>query len=271
LSKPSRREIRPVSPVAGRPVRVRRTAPPASFLQRYRTTLIGLVVVVVVGAAAIAAFGAASSPAWTCSTVWSATPTSEPAPDATPRIGYVQDDLGAGHIAVGQTQRYPVCPPASGKHANAQSQGQGPIPARVYGPDDDARPQGWVHNLEHGGIVILYRCPGDACEESGQQQLRDLFATFPASPVCGTPSGSSSPVIARFDEMSTPYSALLWNLILPLDTLDRTQIEAFWAQQGERTNPELGCARPTPTPAPVPSASPTPAPTPAPSSTPAPS
>ena len=268
MSKSSRRDIRPpVSPVAGRPARVRRSTQPASFLQRNRTAVIGLVAAVVVGAAAIAAFAGASSPAWACSTVWTATATSEPVPDATPRIGYVQDDLGAGHIPPGQTQRYPVCPPASGKHSAAQ--GQGPIPARVYGPDDDARPQGWVHNLEHGGIVILYRCPGDACEESGQQQLRDLFATFPASPICGTPSGSGSPVIARFDEMSTPYSALLWNLILPLDSLDRDQIVAFWAQPGERTSPELGCARPTPTPAP--SASPTLAPTPTPTSTPAPS
>ncbi len=222
--------------------------------------LIGAVVVVVVGAVAIVGLGGAAAPAWACSTVWTTPATPQPAPDATPRLGYVQNDMGRGHINVGENQRYPICPPASGKHAN--STGEGPIAPRVYGPDDGARPQGWIHNLEHGGMVILYQCPGPGCEDAGQEALRDLFATFPAGPICGTPAGSVGPVIARFDEMSTPYAALIWGQILPLDTLDREAIVAFWAQQGERTNPEPQCARPTPTPLPTapPSDSPSPSP-----------
>jgi len=264
LSKTSRRENRSsAAPGTGGPVRPRRAAPAPSFIERYRTALIGLVVAGVVGVVAIVGLGGSAAPAWACSTMWTAPQTPAPAPDATPRIGYVQDDLGAGHIGTGVNQRYPLCPPASGKHVNQTT--QGPISPRVYGPDDDARPQGWLHNLEHGGMVILYRCDGDACEDPGQSALRDLFASFPPSPICGTPAGSVGPVIARFDEMSTPYAALLWGLILPLESLDRDQILAFWSQQGERTNPEIPCARPTPTPPP------TGAPTAAPSATPAPS
>ncbi len=86
------------------------------------------------------------------------------------------------------------------------------------------------------------------------------------------------PIIARFDQMAWPYAALVWGLVLPLQSLDTDQINAFFAQQGERTNPEPLCARPTPTPAPTatpgpsastsPSASPTAAPTEAPTAAP---
>jgi hypothetical protein len=51
--------------------------------------------------------------------------------------------------------------------------------------------------------------------------------------------------------MNWPYAALLWGLVLPMDSLDTAQVSAFFAQQGERTNPEPLCARPTEAPAPV--------------------
>ncbi len=261
MSKTSRRDLRSEPPVAGRSSRARRAAPPPSFVERHRTALIGFVVVAVIGVVGIVGLGGAAAPAWACSTVWTAPQTPAPAPGATPRLGYVQDDLGRGHIGVGEVQRYPICPPASGKHVNQTT--EGPISPRVYGPDDDARPQGWIHNLEHGGMVILYRCAdgsGGGCDDTGQAALRDLFATFPPGPVCGTPAGSVGPVMARFDEMATPYTALIWGQILPLETLDREQIVAFWNQQGERTNPEALCARPTPTPPPTLAPSPTPSP-----------
>lgn len=273
MSKSRRREgASSVAPVSGRPTRVKRSAPPKSFIERYRNSLIGLGAVVVVGLIAVAGFGGASAPKWSCSTVWTEpASTPQPAPGATARIGYVQDDLGRGHIGVGDVQRYPICPPASGKHANQT--GSGPIAVRVYGPDDDARPQGWIHNLEHGGMVILYSCADGPCQDEDQAALRDLFATFPPGPVCGTPAGSVGPVIARFDEMSTPYAALVWGQILPLKTLDRELIFAFWNQQGERTNPEPLCARPSPTPPPTvtPTAAPSASPSPSPSDSPTPS
>jgi hypothetical protein len=225
----------------------------------------------------------ATSPAYACTTQWTPAPTPLPAPGATPRLGFVQDDFGQHHETQGSFVRYAVCPPASGKHYNARD--EGPVRPGVYGPEDQATPQGWIHNLEHGGIVVLYRCgDGDtACSEEGQQQLNELFATFPNSPICNLPPGNTF-VAARFDEMAWPYAALLWGQVMPMESFDPQLVRDFFAQQGERTNPELlpGCVRPTPTPAPTgtpgPSASPdasaspaaTPASTPAPTETPAP-
>lgn len=261
--------------------RVYRAAPPKSFLERNRTRLLwglaGLALVLVAGVA----FVGATSPAYACTTEWQPAPTPTTAPSATPRLGIVQDDLGREHAAVGALVRYAVCPPASGKHYNAS--GEGPLKAGTYGPADPATPQGWIHNLEHGGLVLLYRCDkGDtACDDSGQAALKQLNDSFPNSPICNFPPGGSGPVIARFDQMAWPYAALVWGVVMPLDTMDPQAVKDFFAQQGERTNPEPNCPTPTdspaPTDAPAPTSSSSPVPSdsqrtgPAPSTSPAPS
>ena len=216
--------------------------------------------VVVLGVLGFFFFQSLTSPGYACSTIWTPTPTAEPAPGASARLGYVQDDMGREHVAPGTVVRYTLCPPASGKHFNAS--GQGPIKPALYGPDDKQAPGGWIHNMEHGAMVILYRCQappagapsgalptGDGCTDAGQQALKELYDDWPASPICGIPPHLLSPVIARFDDMAWPYAALLWDLVLPLDHLDRDAILAFFAQQGERTNPEKQCLEPTPAPA----------------------
>ncbi|MEO8461737.1 MAG: hypothetical protein ABI555_00865, partial [Chloroflexota bacterium] len=98
--------------------------------------------------------------------------------------------------------------------------------------------------------------------------LNQFYNGFPNSPICDVPKGALGPIVARFDQMKSPYAALLWGLVLPLDTLDVPTIQTFFAQRGETTNPELQCARPTaapPTAAPSTPAPPTPEPTPGPS------
>jgi hypothetical protein len=236
-----------------RPVRPKRLARPPvreSFVQRNRVRLLwagALVAVVAIGAVF---YLQATAPAYACGIEWTAPATPSPAPGATPRIGYVQEDMGRNHVNPGTDVKYLYCPPASGSHINAT--GQGPIEPRLYGPNDRAIPEGWIHNLEHGGLVVLYRCPGDACSDAGQAALQQLWASWPASPVCNVPPHAISPVIARFDDMAYPYVAIVWDQVLPLQTLDTAQILAFYAQQAERTNPEPQCAAPTASPSAAP-------------------
>jgi hypothetical protein len=219
-------------------------------------------------AAAGSASPSAASPAPSASASPPTTPATA-APVTAPPPGYVQMDGGAGHVDTGTTVRYPSCPPASGKHYNGA--GVGPIRAGFYGLNDQAPPPGWVHNLEHGYTVLLYRCatpgtdqPAEACTDAGQAALRDIVTRWPNTPYCDTPPGTFNPVIARFDEMAWPYAVLVWDVILPLRTLDEAAIFDFQAQRGERFNPEVapGCVDPTPTPGP---ATPTPIVSPAPS------
>ena len=225
-------------------------------MERYRSAIVAVAGVAGVALIAIFVFASASTSAYACSTEWTPEPTASPGAGASPSLGYVQPDMGRRHGALGEKVTYTYCPPASGSHANAA--GAGPIQPRLYGPSDSTIPEGWIHNLEHGAMVILYRGrDGDpGITTAGQQDLRALFDGFPNSPVCGiAPGTSQGPVIARFDQMATPYAALVWDRVLPLQTLDSAQVVAFWQQWGERTNPEPQCA-PSPSPSPSPSPGP---------------
>lgn len=255
MTSPSRRTPQPQNRARG--PRPPRTLPRKSFLERNRGRLLWVLAGVALLAMATLAFVNATSPAYACSAEWTPAVTPEPAPSATPRLGYVQDDMGRTHVSIGSFVRYALCPPASGKHYNAT--GEGPIRPGVFGPDDQATPEGWIHNLEHGGLVVLYRCDsGDSgCSDAAQTQFKEFYASFPNSPVCNLPAGSVGPIIARFDEMKWPYAALVWGQVLPMDTFDAQLILDFFTQQGERSNPEPLCAAPTDTPAPTGTPAPT--------------
>jgi hypothetical protein len=279
-ARPYAASPRPVSGArAGRRAR-QRTAYQPSFMERHRVPII--VGAALVGVALISAFVlfSASQPAYACSTIWSPAPTASPAAGATPALGYVQPDMGRQHANIGDKVTYTYCAPASGSHYNKPGSA-GPIPPRVYGPNDSVIPQGWVHNLEHGALVVLYTGSSAGATPEGQAQLRAFFDAFPPGPVCGTPKGVIGPVIARFDQMSTPFQAIVWGRVLTLDSFDQAKILAFWQQWGEKTNPEPQCAAPSPSASVAPSGSPaasesvapsaTPIATPAPSSSVAPS
>jgi hypothetical protein len=235
---------RPTGSRAGRRER-QRVAYQPSFLERYRTALVVVAALVGVALISVFVFFSASQPAFACSTIWTPDPTASPSAGATPALGYVQPDMGHLHVNVGDKVTYTYCAPASGNHINKPGVA-GPIPARVYGPSDNVIPQGWIHNLEHGGMVLLYKGDSSGATAEGQAQLRAFYDAFPPGPVCGTPKGAVGPVIARFDQMSTPFQAIVWGRVLQLDTLDQAKILAFWEQWGERTNPEKQCAAPSP-------------------------
>jgi hypothetical protein len=247
-----------------------------SFIERYRTAIVGVAVIAGVALIGAFVFVSATAPVYACSTEWQPEPTATPAAGASPQPGYVQPDMGNGHVAVGSKVTFTYCPPASGKHYAAAD--AGPIQPRLYGPNDAVNPTGWVHNLEHGALVLLYRGDGPGATEAGQAALRALFDDFPPTPVCGFAAGAQpGPVFARFDEMEWPYAALVWDRVLPLQDLDREAILALYDAYAERTNPEKLCAVPSPSPSEseAPSASPaasgSPASSAAPSASPSPS
>jgi hypothetical protein len=263
LTTPSRRAAQ-----KGRPgVRPRRVPPRKSFWERYRSRLLLGTLAVALLAVGAFAFFTTSTAGYSCASRWEPGPSPTTAPSATPNLGYFQDDMGHNHVAVGASVKYTFCPPASGNHYNAAGVA-GPIPARLYGPTEKKVPQNWVHNLEHGALVLLYKCGGnpDPCGTDGQAALGALLVDFPTSPICKIPPLTLSPVIARFDDMDFPYAALVWDEVLPLQTLDLAQVKSFFLQHAEQLNPEKLCALPTPTPGP--SDTPGPSATPAPSTTP---
>ncbi len=234
-----------------------------SPFERYRGAIIGVAVVAVLAVGAAFVFAGAAQPAYACSTILAPEPEASPAPDATPRLGQVTRDLGRAHVDTGQRVTYEFCPPTSGSHYNDPR--NGPIATRVYGADDTTVPQGWIHNLEHGQMAVLYRCP-EGCNEASQASLRALQEQLPASPLCGFPA-TSSVVVTRFDNLPTPYAAIVWGRVYFLDSLDASAITTFRQQSADR-GPEPQCQNALPGASP--SVAPSAAPSVAPSATPAP-
>lgn len=228
------------------------------MLERLRTPILALVVVAAVVGIGLFAFNSAASPAYACTSIDTVQAPAEG------ELGQVQPDMGTGHVDTGIKVTYPVCPPASGKHVNKDR--SGPLLPKVYGPDDQSAPNGWVHNLEHGAMVLLYSCEKGACDEASLTALKGFSSGFPASAVCKTPPGVEGPVVARFEQMPTRFAALVWDRALYLDTLDTAAAYEFYLRYAERVGengtwlapPEGQCAVPTPTPAPPAEASPGP-------------
>ena len=79
----------------------------------------------------------------------------------------------------------------------------------------------WVHNLEHGGIVILYNCPQD-CPQL-KDQLRNAMDTFPKGKF------GRVKLVAVFDNKITiKLVALAWDRKLELQGFDKDQLLAFY-------------------------------------------
>jgi hypothetical protein len=219
-----------------------------SLLQRFRTPILVIGVVLVVVAVSAFVFMSAAAATYTCGSI----DTVQPAVQG--ELGQVQGDMGNTHVVRGDQVKYPVCPPASGKHINNPP--YGPIPPKVYAPDSGVVPNGWVHNLEHGGLVLLYSCDKGACDDASLQQLQAFYDGFPTSPVCGLAPGTIGPVIAPFEQMPTKYAALVWDRVLYLDELDVDQIYEFFNRYAERVDsegnwlapPEPQCNPPSPSP-----------------------
>lgn len=253
---------------AGRRQRSRRVDR-RSLAERYRNVLVGGGAVLAVALLAGFVFLSQTGKAYACSTEWDPAPAASPAAGASPRLGFAQDSMGNSH-EVRRPQRYTLCPPATGTHY--AENGLGPIEPRVYRPDDNVGPANWIHNLEHGGMVILYRGDSPGATEDGLAAFRQFYDSFPPSPICNFPPRQLSPVVARFDEMTWPYAALVWGRVLPLETWDPALALEFYATESERLDadgvfvapPEPRCAAPSPSPGAggspaAPSASPSPA------------
>jgi hypothetical protein len=257
-------------PAGSRPAgssRPRRTLYQPSFFDRHRTALIGGAAAIIVALVGAFFFFSVTASAYSCGTITQPAPSATPLPNGSPGpLGQAQPDMGNLHIPVGTSQHYAYCPPASGSHYFATD--EGPIPAKYYGPDEGTRPEGWIHNLEHGAIVILYNCKMGACDDTTLAALQAIPQGFPDSPICGIKAGVLAPVIARFDDMPAPFAALVWDRLLYMNTLDVNEIKQFYATQGELYNPESQCARPSPSPSAGPSSAPSTAPSTAPSAAP---
>ena len=74
-----------------------------------------------------------------------------------PVPGDTLPDEGRGHVDLGSPLTNTNNPPASGSHY--------PVTARWAFSDSPLQPGFWIHNLEHGGITVLYQIGRASCRE----------------------------------------------------------------------------------------------------------
>ncbi|MDP8903902.1 MAG: DUF3105 domain-containing protein, partial [Chloroflexota bacterium] len=162
----------------------------------------------------------------------SPSPEPTPAPEPTARLGFPTTDLGRTHaVDPTRTLQYGFCPPTSGDHLSIQ--GEAPLAPAVYPAGSERSPGGWVHNLEHGYVVLLYTCPGGAvggegCPSAAEMaQIQQWFDTAAAPPVSQCPK---KVLAVRFDEMSTRFALVSWNRAMLFNEFDLDAALTF-AQQ----------------------------------------
>jgi hypothetical protein len=137
--------------------------------------------------------------------------------------GFGRPDLGRGvaseggvnqHIPAGQSITYRNRPPSSGPHRVETA----PLGLSVTPLD----PTNWVHNLEHGNIVVLYKCKDTAeCTTIGNSLKTEIYDK-------ANPGGFSVPqiVITPYQDMDHAVTAVAWTRVLEFDTADPAQIAA---------------------------------------------
>lgn len=121
---------------------------------------------------------------------------------------------GAGHVEEGSQITYAHNPPASGTHYPAYLQ---------YGlyEEPDIPPGYWVHNLEHGAVVILYKCP-QTCPDL-VEQLGGLLDQFRMSKW-----DNRKIVIVPYNDMDVPLMAVAWDVQMSLDQFNAQALLDFY-------------------------------------------
>jgi hypothetical protein len=175
-----------------------------------------------------ASSAASASPAASPAASPSPSASASPEPEPTARLGFTTTILGQTHVSVG-TINYGYCPPTSGNHYNIA--GRGPINAQIYPASQEKEPGGWVHNLEHGWVALLYRCPsgvlgqGDCATQAEMDQMTTWFGQTPSTTTC-----AKQAVVARFDSMNTRFALVAWGRALLFDEFNLDTAVTF-AQQ----------------------------------------
>lgn len=129
-------------------------------------------------------------------------------------IGEHRDNIGNEHVPSGQRVNYPSLPPTSGPHWAA------PAAPAPWGIKTSWLPfEVTTHNLEHGGIVILYSQDLNAAQV---ETLRGLVREL-------NTAGYAKMILEPWPDMPKESKVILtsWNWILKLPAIDQTSIIKF--------------------------------------------
>lgn len=132
------------------------------------------------------------------------------------------------HVTQGSPLTQKERPPSSGPHY--------PTPAPYGLSTTPILPGNWIHDLEHGAEVILYKCTSQTdCTSIGNQIKSQVYDSAPLEKY-----GEVKMVITPYQDMDEPFAAVSWGHVLALQSIDKTAMLAFyshWVDQGPEDVP----------------------------------
>ncbi len=136
----------------------------------------------------------------------------------------------ATHVDEGAPLTYRNRPPSSGVHWGSVPQQSD---YRMY--DQPLSPGRWVHMLEHGAIVVLYR--QDLCDASCISQLGTFYDSAPRSALVGVRHLAITP----YQDMDHAIAVVAWGFVDEMDQMDADRVMAdFKSKVDASTAPERG-------------------------------
>lgn len=147
-------------------------------------------------------------------------------------VGTPVPDEGRNHVDPSTTPTYKSYPPASGPHYSAQ--GIAPVPWQTIATSSSPLVEGqYIHNLEHGGMAILYNCPsGSDCTTLTNQLQNYVQNLAPKEPTFGEVKVVMTPYSRG---MGTHKVALVaWDYIEFLDSYDQAEITRFYENHADQ-------------------------------------
>jgi hypothetical protein len=116
---------------------------------------------------------------------------------------------------------YLTNPPASGPHFNEWAR---------WGAFRNIARGNWVHNLEHGGVAFLYRCPTGTCDAT-VTALVTAMNSIPMDPACMPDDAAPARVrvvITNDNAIETPVAAAAWGWLYAADCVDAPSLREFY-------------------------------------------
>jgi hypothetical protein len=127
------------------------------------------------------------------------------------------------HYPKGSAIPYRTWPPSGGPHYPEWYPNYGVLTQRV-------RPGYWVHNLEHGAIVLAYYCPA-GCPEL-VDELISLYEALPRGTSAGELEGRLLAVPIEY--LDHRLAVIAWGEVLFLDEVDHDRILKFYSEHVNR-------------------------------------
>ena len=127
------------------------------------------------------------------------------------------------HVPEGQPIYYEHNPPTGGPHYDRT------VPRYGFSADP-ILPGYWVHNLEHGAVVVLYQCDA-ACHELAEP-FRELIRQLPAN--LNSKNGVARLLVLPDPNLPSALAMVAWGRSVLLDRFDADLITAFYEENVDR-------------------------------------